>query len=140
MCTRLPHGAVSSKNGVTRTTTAEKEVGRLYTPDATALDACGCTKEPLFLHINNRHYFLIMCVLHLLFGVGKYITKILRVHATRLTLHHRNKAQEVLTKAKTNIALKSECNRESNEISITSTRRGSANVLICTAGNSTPEC
>ena len=58
------------------------------------------------MHIDDRHHFVVMCVLHLLIGVGKYITKFLRVHATSLAPHQRNKAQEMLNKAKTNIALK----------------------------------
>ena len=55
----------------------------LYTCGATASDARGCTKESL-LHVDDRHHFVVMCVLHLLIGVGKYITKFLRVHASRL--------------------------------------------------------
>ena len=77
----------------------------LYTRGSTALDARGCTKQPL-LHIHDRPHFVVMCVLHLRIGVGKYITKFLRVHATRLTPHQRNKAQQVLNKGKTKIALK----------------------------------
>ena len=58
------------------------------------------------MHIDDRHHFVVMCVLHLLIGVRKYITKFLREHATRLTPPRRNKAQEVLNKAKTKMALK----------------------------------
>ena len=57
-----------------------------------------------------------MFVLHLLIRVGKYITKFLRVHATRLTPHQRNKAQEVLKKAKTNIALKGKRKPDGEEV------------------------
>ena len=78
---------------------------RLYTHGATALDARKCTKEPL-LHIDDRHHFVVMCVLHLVIGLGKYITKFLRVHATRLTPHQRNKAQAVLNIPKAKIVLK----------------------------------
>ena len=59
---------------------------------------------------------VVMCVLHLLIGVGKYISKFLRVHATRLTRHQRNKAQEVLNKAKTNIALKGKSQPDVQEV------------------------
>ena len=88
---------------------------RLYVRGATALDARGCTKEPL-LHIGDRHHFVLMCVLHSIIGVGKYITKFLCVHATHLTPHQRNKAQEVLNKAETNIALKGKDQPDSEEV------------------------
>ena len=68
------------------------------------------------MHIDDRHPFVVMCVLHLLIGVQKYITKFLRVHATRPTPHQRNKAQEVLNKAKTNIALKGKSQLDGEEV------------------------
>ena len=97
------------------TTKAGKRMRRLYTRGATALDARGCTKEPL-LHIDDRHHFVVMCVLHLLIGVVKYITKFLPVHATRPTPHQRNKAQVVLHKAKTNTALKGKIQPDGEEV------------------------
>ena len=86
-----------------------------YTGGASAFDARGCTKEPL-LHIDDRHHFVVMCVLHLLIGVRKYITKFLCVHATRLTPHQKNKAQVVLNKAKTNIALRGKSQPDGEEV------------------------
>ena len=68
------------------------------------------------MHIDDRHHFLVMCVLHLLIGVGKYITKFLRVHATRLTPHQGDQAQELLSKAKTNIALKGRSQPDGEEV------------------------
>ena len=68
------------------------------------------------MHIDDRHHFVVMCVLHSLIGMGKYITKFLRVHETRLTPHQRNKAQEVLHKAKTNIALKGKSSPDGEEV------------------------
>ena len=100
---------------VPRTTTAKQKKRTVYTGAATAWDARGCTKEPL-LHIDDRHHFVVMCVLHLLIAMGKYVTKFLRVHATRLTPHQRNKAQEGLNKAKTNIAMKGKSQPDGEEL------------------------
>ena len=94
-CRELKHWCDTD---VPRTTKAKNKTRRLYTRGATALDARRCTKEPL-LHIDDRHRFVVMCVLHLPMQVGGYITKFPRVHATPLTPHQRNKAQEVLNKA-----------------------------------------
>ena len=88
---------------------------RFYTCGAIASDARGCTKESLW-HIDDRHHFVVMCVLHLRFGVGKYITKFLRVHATRLTPQERNKAKQVLNKGKTKIALEGNSQRDGEEV------------------------
>ena len=66
--------------------------------------------------MNDRHHFVVMCVLHLLIGLGKYITKILPVHATCLTRDQRNKSQVVLHKAKTNIALKGKSQPDGEEV------------------------
>ena len=100
---------------VPRTTKAEKRMRHLDTHGATAWDTRGCTKEP-HLHIDDRHNFLVMCVLHLPIGVGKHITKLLCVHATRLTPHQRNKTREVLNRAKTNIALKGKSRPTGEEV------------------------
>ena len=68
------------------------------------------------MHIDHRHNSVVMCGLHLFFEVGKYITKFLRVHATHLTPHQRKKAQEVLNKAESNIALKSKRQPDGEEV------------------------
>ena len=70
----------------------------LYTRGATPFDASSCTREPLL------HIIVVMWMLHFLIGMGKYITKFLPMHATRLTPHQRNKAEKVINKAKTNMA------------------------------------
>ena len=96
---------------VTRITNPKKKCDVCTLVVQAALHAGGCTKEPL-LHIYDRHHFVLMCVLHLLIGLGKYITNFLCVRATHLTPQQRNKAQEVLNKAKTNIALKGKSQRD----------------------------
>ena len=92
-----------------------EKLRRLYTRGATASGARGCTKESL-LHVDDRHHFVAMCVLHLLIAVGKYITKFFRVHATRLAPHQRNKAQELLNMAETNKALKGKSQPDGEEV------------------------
>ena len=59
---------------------------------------------------------LLLCAVALLIGLGKYITKFLGVHATRLTPHQRNKAQQVLNKAKTNMTLKGKSQPDGGEL------------------------
>ena len=55
-------------------------------------------------------------MLHLPIGVGEYITEYPRVQATGLSPHERNKAQEMLSKAKTNRALKAKSQPDGEEV------------------------
>ena len=68
------------------------------------MEARGCINHSSTLRLAT--YLIAMCVLHLLIGVGQHITKYLRVQSTRWTLSQRERTEEVLSKALSNIYLK----------------------------------
>ena len=76
--------------------------------------AKGCVSEAL-LHIEERIKFVVFCILHLVIRVGDYLTKFIRKRCKQLPPAIRDRVQNCLNCAKTNISLKGHASPDGEE-------------------------
>ena len=60
-----------------RSPKSDKKLYKLHKKGLECTTAKGCVSEAL-LHIEERFKFVVMCILHLVIGVGDYLTKFIR--------------------------------------------------------------
>ena len=87
-----------------RSPKSDKKLYNVYKKGLECTNAKGCVSEPL-LHIEERFKFVVLCILHLVFWVGDYLTKFISKKCKDLPSATRDCVQDRLNCAKTKIRL-----------------------------------
>ena len=90
---------------------SDEKLCKLYKKGLDCTNAKGYVIEPL-LHIEEGFKFSVMCILHLVFQVGDYLTKVMRKNCKALPPATRDGVQDRLDCAKTKISLKGHASQD----------------------------
>ena len=93
---------------------SDNKLYKLHKKGFDCTTAEGCVGE-LFLHIEERFKFLVMCILHLTIRVGDYLTKFIRKKCKDLPPATRDRVQDRLSCAITKIGLKGHVSPDGEE-------------------------
>ena len=107
-------GVVRPQRKVAASPKSDKNLYNLNKKGLDSTNAKGWVSEPL-LHIGERFKFVVMCILHLVIGVGDYLTKFIRKNCKDLPQATRDRVHARLNCAKTKISLKGHASPDGKE-------------------------